>query len=214
MSLLKTQMRGLNLDFLRERDRVGFSVVHTSICNSSSSINSIAGVAAPCTSYRMTKSTFNKKLLRAIAQGDNPDRVEGLLVSGADIHIKDSNFRTMLHHACSRDRIQTAKLLLDKGADVNSRDISGHTPLMVAASCRAVALVALLLERGADVNSRAVDGWTALDRASLFGHKEIVAALLCSRGALLNGLSKNSWTRLHEACVEGQKRVLCSNTIH
>ena len=53
-----------------------------------------------------------------------------LLDKGADIHAKNADDWTVLHHACrySKD-IKLVRLLLDRGADINAKDNNGLTAL-------------------------------------------------------------------------------------
>ncbi len=50
-----------------------------------------------------------------------------LLTKGANIHIKDSNDKTPLHHAAQKGLRTIVKLLIDKGADVHAKDHIGFT---------------------------------------------------------------------------------------
>ena len=95
-----------------------------------------------------------------------PDIIRQLLDLGADLGIKDSKGRTVLHlaaHDASR-----VKALLKHGAqklDINARDSNGSSALHQAAFHGAHEAIEALLANGADANSKGFDGSSMLECA-------------------------------------------------
>lgn len=59
----------------------------------------------------------------------NRDNVELLLAKGADIHAKNSDGDTPLHHAALWGRNGVVELLITQGADIHAKNNEGKTPL-------------------------------------------------------------------------------------
>jgi len=87
------------------------------------------------------------------------------LEEGADVHARNVERNTVLHHAVSADPAVTT-LLLGAGAEVNARNHEEATPLHSAVLHRNPGAVAALLEAGADVNAADSRGNTPLLRAA------------------------------------------------
>ena len=51
-----------------------------------------------------------------------------------DVHAKDNEGKTVLHHAAACGDLNVVKHLIDKGADVHARDNEGKTALHHAAA--------------------------------------------------------------------------------
>ena len=105
--------------------------------------------------------------LRLAAQNGKIKAVEGLILSGANIHAFDEVQMTALHYAVQGRNRQLVHWLIKQGADVNSHnaDYAGETPLSLAAENGDFGIAKLLLGLGANPY---VKGWMwndALDRA-------------------------------------------------
>jgi ankyrin repeat protein len=123
-------------------------------------------------------------LIKAADKGD-PEIVEALLDSGADINARDEQNQTTLHKAASRGHTPIVKLLLERGADVNAKNLFGETPLLVPVYRGSLDIVGALLDAGADVDARSeLTGQTPLLAVSS-GRTKIVEALL-EEGADVN----------------------------
>ena len=88
------------------------------------------------------------------ARTASADAVAGCIDSGADLHARDDDGNTPLHHAALQDNTRNMALLVEAGTGVNVRNGQGQTPLHYAATNPNAAVAALLLEAGAEVNSR------------------------------------------------------------
>ncbi len=88
------------------------------------------------------------------------------LEEGADVHARNVERNTVLHHAVSADPA-VITLLLGAGAEVNARNHEEATPLHSAVLHRNPGAVAALLEAGADANASDSRGRTPLLQAAL-----------------------------------------------
>ena len=95
-----------------------------------------------------------------------------------NINYDNVDWRLVLQHSVSNDRIKIVKLLLDqKYCNVNDTEETGMTALMFAARDSTPEMVQFLLDCGADKSMKCSDGKTAYDYAVEFG-KEQIAELL------------------------------------
>lgn len=95
-----------------------------------------------------------------------------------NINYDNVDWRLVLQHSVSNDRIKIVKLLLDqKYCNVNDTEETGMTALMFAARDSTPEMVQFLLDYGADKSMKCSDGKTAYDYAVEFG-KEQIAELL------------------------------------
>lgn len=95
-----------------------------------------------------------------------------------NINYDNVDWRLVLQHSVSNDRIKIVKLLLDqKYCNVNDTEETGMTALMFAARDSTPEMVQFLLDYGADKSMKCADGKTAYDYAVEFG-KEQIAELL------------------------------------
>lgn len=130
---------------------------------------------------------FGSPLMLA-AVSNQPDLVDVLVDSGADVNAKGRWGATPLHWACWRGSADAVDALLHRGADVNAKsDNDGSTPLFWA--CRGsregfwsrnnhTAVIKILLDSGADAETSNRDGFYAVSIAS-----DQVAGLLTQHGA-------------------------------
>ena len=59
-----------------------------------------------------------------------------LLSKGANVHAKDLNGSTPLHHAANMGNVRAIELLIASGAEVNARDNDGRPPYIGLSSTR------------------------------------------------------------------------------
>ena len=116
---------------------------------------------------------LNKELRAAVFQGQK-ERVEELIVRGANVDSKDSR---ALHIAANRGYREIVQLLLAHGAEIDVKDYRGQTPLHRAAEKGHLDVVQLLLKSGADINTKDRNGSTPMDLAQKAGHGDIVELL-------------------------------------
>ncbi len=91
----------------------------------------------------------NAQLIKA-AQNGNLAAVQTLLADGADIHARDTAYKsTPLMWAADKGHPEVAKLLLENGADINRIDSYGRTALKWAKIKGRPEIVKLLKEYGA-----------------------------------------------------------------
>jgi ankyrin repeat protein len=91
---------------------------------------------------------LNQELFTVAGIGDT-QKVNDLLLKGADVNGKDSGGWTFLMYASRFDKIQTVELLIKKGANVNAKNNLGQTPLMFASMYGHTQIVDLLRKHGA-----------------------------------------------------------------
>lgn len=103
---------------------------------------------------------------------------ERCLARAAEVHARDGDGRTILHHAAANADTSVIALLMRAGADVKARSADGTTPLHEAARSEKPAIVRLLLRAGADIHALAGLGATPLHSAARNEGAEIVTALL------------------------------------
>ncbi|MDE2763880.1 MAG: ankyrin repeat domain-containing protein [Gemmatimonadota bacterium] len=103
---------------------------------------------------------------------------ERCLARGSDVHARDGDGKTILHHAAAKADTSVIALLIRAGADVKARSADGTAPLHEAARSERPAIVRLLLRAGADIHALAGLGATPLHSAARNEGAEIVTALL------------------------------------
>ena len=131
------------------------------------------------------KRSSNDSLIQA-AQNGNHQRVEELIITGADVNISDvGDSKPVLIKAAEMDHVECLKLLLHAGADANSVDKHGKTALMHPGENGAESCVEVLVLAGADVNTSTSEGYTALMLAAAKGNAKTVNALV-NAGAVVN----------------------------
>ncbi|MEG4984677.1 ankyrin repeat domain-containing protein [Microcoleus sp. BR0-C5] len=127
--------------------------------------------------------------------------VQQLIKDGANVAILDSEKRTPLHYATTKE---VAALLM---LDINAIDQSGNTPLHLAVDRGSQDIAELLIANGARVNVRNENGQTPLYRAIAIGHNDI-AALLINNGTDVNNIDGSGTTLLHKAAHYGTVEIL------
>ena len=114
--------------------------------------------------------------------------VKILLAHGADANATDWSGDTPLRRAVKNGYLDIVKSLVEYGANVHGKDKLGrtllHSVVMVRGE-RTVIVKTLVIEYGVDINIRDDEGFTPLQKATAFGHSNIVKFLL-ERGADAN----------------------------
>ena len=145
---------------------------------------------------------------------NNPERLKGLIESGANVNDVDENGRTVLSKAAGAGNIECVQLLLAaEGIDVNKSDNEGDIPLHHAARKGHSSCVKLLLETpGIDVNKTNKDGITPLLSAVFHGQSECVKLLLEAPGIdisdcapIFNTLLRNSIAELQQGLQQNKE---------
>ena len=77
---------------------------------------------------------------RAVEEG-HTDKVELLLVQGANINEKDNDGHTAIHRAAEKGHTDILKLLLDHGAKIIKKDNCGKTPIHLVSESLFLSLV-------------------------------------------------------------------------
>jgi ankyrin repeat protein len=130
---------------------------------------------------------LNNELRAAVFQGQK-ERIEELIVRGANVNSEDSR---ALHIAANQGYKEMVQLLLAHGADINIKDYRGQTPLHRAAEKGHLDVVQLLLKSGADINTKDRNDRTPMDFARKNSHTQIVE-ILTKKTSLPQGLVKDA----------------------
>ena len=119
------------------------------------------------------------------------ERVNILLMQGADVNAKNSNGQTALMLASFNGYDQTVKILLDKGAYPNIIvDHQGNTALMYASRNGHIEIVNTLLTKGAYIDAKNLVGQTALMIAVNKMNSDVVETLIAAGGDI-NGADED-----------------------
>ena len=142
-------------------------------------------------------------LIMAVKSGNKP-AVEQLLLSGAELELKDQQGYTAFMHAVKTQNADLVKLLAERGAEVDLMDEFDDTPLIWASSMKNKAIVKLLLEHGADPDK---GDFTPLMWAAFHGDLTLLNLLLES-SANLNSRTQAGWTALMWAAEKGNTQAM------
>jgi ankyrin repeat protein len=169
--------------------------------------------------------------LHAAAEKSEPDRIEALLLRGADINARAANGQTPLHVAADNGNYGAIDMLLKRKADPNLKDNQGRTPVQLAIGSDDV--VEMLLAGGAEptdilvasvagradlvggflaknkdlVRAKTASGETPLHMAARLGHVKVVELLL-AHGAEVNARDSSKLTPLHWAAGYARSDVV------
>ena len=108
--------------------------------------------------------------------------------SGYDVHARDKEGKTALHHAAKNGAESVTDVLLDAGADANAQDVRGWTPLFYALREHELDVVDILLMYS-DPSLRTNKRETALHvvlEYGLHGHARDVLEKLIEQGVDIN----------------------------
>ncbi|CAH8473057.1 unnamed protein product [Schistosoma turkestanicum] len=133
--------------------------------------------------------------IRILKSGDNNDFQNFLRTF--NIHSRDADNNTLLHHACLLGNVEAVRLLLDSGVHANICNIDGQTPICDAALSGSAEIISLLLKSKVDVNPPSYWGSPliyATQNESLNAMKVLIDA-----GASLNSPERNGLCPLHIA---------------
>jgi len=151
--------------------------------------------------------------LHLAAGSSGPDSIEVaqmLISSRAELHIRDGNGWTCLHHACRNGRTEMVKHLLKLTAEPGMLTSDSRSVLMLATMEGKVELVRELLKwRGAVgrmLSDKDFTGCTALHYAARGGDLEVVTALV-NKSAKINAKDSDGRDSLMWACIHC--RLLC-----
>lgn len=126
-------------------------------------------------------------LLFASGSG-NKKAVEHWLGQGADIMVKNTWGKTVLHKAAAGGHLELVRFLLEKKADIDAKDYRKRTVLHYAVESGSMPLVKYLLEEvlnnGEYINIADSEGQTSLDVAAGHGDLEMTKYLLGKRPKL------------------------------
>ena len=149
-----------------------------------------AGPAPPVNvAVKPPEDPIHGDFVRACGQGQGPQRLNFLLVRGADIEYRDEQQRTPLHHAASSGSLSTLSYLVGTGADIYAGAPRVGTPLHSAALSGSAGAVKYLMDAGADVNAHDEIIGTPLHCAAFGGSADTVGCLLD------NGAQKDTFNR-------------------
>ena len=95
-----------------------------------------------------TKVTY---LLEA-AMENNIAFLELYAMNGGNLNVKDSSNKTALHHSCSNDHREFAKVLIELGCNIESCDKQGETPLFAAVKNERKQMIEMLFDYNCNIN--------------------------------------------------------------
>ncbi len=116
-------------------------------------------------------------LFMALMAGDL-NRMQELIVQGANVNAKVAGVGTPVLFACSTGNVEAVKILANAHANLNEVNDAGMTALMVACSMGNAELAQVLISAGADVNIKQPElGLSALKIAKQAGNEPLVHLL-------------------------------------
>src|SRR6266852_7417022 len=101
-----------------------------------------------------------------------------MLEQGSNINARNAQFRTPLHVAAVKGKLEVIRLLIERGAEVDPCDMWGWVPLHFATRFGYLEVSRVLIDHGANVNARDQDHWTPIHLSAGNGHLGIVKLLL------------------------------------
>ncbi|XP_046402183.1 L-asparaginase-like isoform X2 [Ischnura elegans] len=143
-------------------------------------------------------------LLGSAVLDDNPNRIEQLLSSGADLSQPNVDQRTPLHIACCEGKTSLVEFMLQKGASVHTKDRYDHTPLNEAVQHDHHEIIKLLVNCGAHLMIPPKVLGEKLCKAAIRGDVTKLKSYKIA-GANLNQCDQSGRTPLHVAMLHGHK---------
>lgn len=122
-----------------------------------------------------------KELFKTAVQvnKENIKTIKELVDAGADVNLRDSQKRSLLHYISNNEECHTiAGIFINAGADVNAANNMGKTPLHCAAESGDPEYMKMLIEAGAHLEAADENGWTPLMAAAGKIHADCVRLLL------------------------------------
>lgn len=148
------------------------------------------------------KNQLGYSLLHIAVMSKNPQTVQFLIDSGADMEEKDPSGQTALLLAANVGAEQAVRTLIEGGADIRVRNErnKNETALHVAARSGSVEIARLLVEKGLEVDSMDSQKITPLNWASFVGTLDMVKYFV-SVGGRLDALDNYGDTPLTSAAT-------------
>ena len=144
-------------------------------------------------------SIANAGAIHDAARTGDLNRVQKLVVQGADVNAKAVRDETPLMLAALAGQGEIVNYLLQRGADIGARNASGMTTLHAAAYGGHADIVSLLVAKGAEVNDSANHfGISPLHLASEENHPGAVKELL-RHGADVAAVEINGYSSISHA---------------
>ena len=153
----------------------------------------------------------NKEAVLMTAAREGADeRMQGLILQGADVNSRSFTDETALMAAARPEHVNSGRLLVQAGADVNSTDAHGNTALHWAVRNGNVECVKLLIQAGADVNIADDESNTVLIKAGTLAGVDptkrqsarSVIKLLLKAGAHVNKINNCHQNALQHCIAE------------
>jgi ankyrin repeat protein len=144
------------------------------------------------------RDSVNNTPLHVAVYQENPEIVDLLLATGADVNAKGTNGDTPLHVAVTNDSAELVNQLVRAGAMLGSRNDLGRTPLTAAAHS-SLEIVEILRKLGSEVD---------LVSAVRLGHVDAVREALDRAGADVNCLSVHPDDLIEAAVATGSEDML------
>ncbi|KAK6181319.1 hypothetical protein SNE40_009198 [Patella caerulea] len=132
---------------------------------------------------------------------DPVDKIQLLMSRGADMHHRDVNDDTILHHACISGKLETVKYLIcdiDRPTDVNCTNLKRATPLFFCCQSQTEAIkkIELLEKHGANKDQMDINNDKIIHVACKNGELETVKYLILNLKIDVNSRGFNNQTPL------------------
>ncbi|XP_050503639.1 ankyrin-1-like [Diabrotica virgifera virgifera] len=145
--------------------------------------------------------------LQMAAHRGHIEVIDYLLLNNANLHLKDYQNRSSIHHGVLGKRAKIVHSLIKKGVDINVEDIHYLTPLHLACREGNLEIVQLLLENGAVCNLKE-RFWTYSPlHWSETNYLKIIKYFI-NIGVDLNFGTSQECTVLHVACKRGEIEIV------